>query len=272
MPFNPQTSTQLAQKLRSLHVPGSPILLTNIWDPPSVSLALANPSTKAIATASFAIAACAGLEDPELTLEVNLAAISKIAARMEKERRSGDVPLTVDLQGGYQEKLQEVVEKVVKMGVVGCNLEDSKEVDGKTVLVSAEEHARRVKLVIQTTSKMGVNGFVVNARVDCVTLGGTVEEAIERGKKYLEAGATTVFVWGGMKRGLRDGEVKKLVEGLDGRVNVIYRKSIEGALSTREIADLGVARISLGPGLWREAMASAEEEMRRVIEAHHKKS
>lgn len=156
----------------------------------------------------------------------------------------------------------------MQMGVVGCNLEDSKELDGKTVLISPDEHASRVKLVIETARKMGVDGFVVNARVDCVTLGGTVEEAIERGKKYLEAGATTVFIWGGMKRGLRDWEVKKLAEGLNGRVNVIYRKSIEGALTTREIADLGVARISLGQGLWREAMASADEELRRIIDSH----
>jgi len=269
MPFNPQTSTQLAHKFRSLHIPGSPVLLTNIWDPPTVSLALANPSTKAIATASFAIAACAGLEDPELTLEVNLAVISKIAARIEKEGREGDIPLTVDLQDGYGENLQEVIEKVVRMGVVGCNLEDSKEVDGKTVLINPEEHASRVKLVIETASKIGVDGFVVNARADCVMLGGTIEEAVTRGKKYLEAGATSVFVWGGMKRGLRDAEVRELVEGLDGKVSVIYRKSRDGALSTRAIGDLGVARISMGPDLWREAMTCAEREMTRVVEAHH---
>lgn len=267
--FNPAISTQLAQKLRSLHVPGFPLLLTNIWDASSVSIALANPAIKAIATASFAIAACAGLEDPELTLEDNLSAISKISARIEKEGRSRDVPLTVDLQDRYGDRLQGVIELVVKMGVVGCNLENSKEVEGKTVLISAAEHAKRVKLAIETAERMGVGGFVVNARTDCFLLGGTIGEAIERGKKYLEAGATTVFVWGGMKRGLRNEEVKRLVEELQGKVNVIYRKSVEDALSMKEIAALGVAIISMGPGLWREAMAAAETEMRRIIEGYN---
>jgi len=250
-------------------VPGSPLLLTNIWDAPSVSLALANPATKAIATASFAIAACAGLEDPELTLEDNFSAISKITARIEKEGRAADVPLTVDLQDGYEDKLQDAIERAVELGVVGCNLEDSKGVDGETVLISAEEHANRVKLAIKTAQNMGVEGFVLNARTDCVLLGGTIEDAINRGMKYLEAGATTVFVWGGMKRGLRDREVKKLVDGLQGKVNVIYRNTVIDALSIKEIADLGVSRISMGPGLWREAMAAAGREMGRIIDNYH---
>jgi 2-methylisocitrate lyase-like PEP mutase family enzyme len=230
---------------------------------------LANPATKAIATASFAIAACAGLEDPELTLEDNLSAISKIATRIAKEGRARDVPLTVDLQDGYGERLQGVIERVVELGVVGCNLEDSKDVDGKTVLISAEVHASRVRLAIETARKIGVEGFVVNARTDCVLLGGTIEEAIERGKKYLEADATTIFVWGGMERGLRDGEVKKLVDGLQGKVNVIYRKTVKDALSVKEIADLGVSRVSMGPGLWREAMNSTGREMGRILESYH---
>jgi 2-methylisocitrate lyase-like PEP mutase family enzyme len=266
MPFDSNISTQLAQKLRSLLIPRQPLLLTNIWDSHSTSLALSNPQTKAIATASFAIAASAGAEDDELTLEDNLYAISKITARIKKEGREKDVPLTVDLQDGYGERLRDAVEGIVRLGAVGCNLEDArKRADGKMEVIDVEEHVQRVKMVVEIAKQMGVEGFVVNARTDCVLLGGTVEEAVERGQKYLEAGAATVFVWGGMKRGLRDGEVRKLVEALDGRVNVLYRKSIEGALSVNEIAGLGVARISMGPGLWREGMAAVEKEMGRIV-------
>ena len=41
---------------------GNPLLVTNIWDVPSLNLALSNPKTVAVATASFAIAATHGLE------------------------------------------------------------------------------------------------------------------------------------------------------------------------------------------------------------------
>lgn len=265
--FNPTTFAKRAQKLRALHIPGNPLLLTNVWDAPSTALVLAHPETKAIATASFAVAAVAGLHDEELTMEDNYAAASKIAARIEKEGKAETIPLTVDLQDGYGERLGEAVEKIIRLGVVGCNLEDSTTdvKNGKVDLINPEEHAARIRKVMIVAAKMGVPDFVVNARTDCVKLGGTVEEAVRRGRMYLEAGATTVFVWGGMNRGLRDEEVRELVKGLDGKVNVIYRKSVENALGVKGIAELGVARISMGPGLWTEAMAAAEKEMGRIL-------
>jgi 2-methylisocitrate lyase-like PEP mutase family enzyme len=269
MSFNLAISTQLAQKLKALHKPGQPVVFTNIWDAPSTSLALSHAKTKALATASYAIAAVAGLEDPDLTLEDNLYAISKICARIVKEGKAESVPLTVDLQDGYGARLKEIIEKIVELGVVGCNLEDSKIVDGgETKLIEPEEHADRIELAIDTARAKGVEDFVVNARTDCVLLGGTIEEAIRRGKLYLAAGATTVFVWGGLKRGLRDAEVKQLVDGLKGRVNVIYRKGMQDSLSVGEIAKLGVARISMGPGIWRDAMAAVDIEMGRILKEY----
>jgi 2-methylisocitrate lyase-like PEP mutase family enzyme len=240
--------------------------LTNVWDAPTTSLALNRPETKAIATASFAIAAVAGVEDDELTIEVNLEAISKISRRLAREGRASTTPLTADMQNGYGTRLKEAIESVIELGVVGINLEDSlSSEDGELRLMDAADHATRILTAMETARSRGVDSFVINARTDCVLLGGTVEEAIERGRKYLDAGATTVFVWGGMERGLRDAEVKQLVEGLEGRVNVIYRKSMKDALSIRQIANLGVARISLGPGLWRESMATVDQELKKIL-------
>lgn len=44
-----------------------------------------------------------------VTWEVNLEAVRKIAAELEKSGRS-DVPLSVDLQEGYDERLEECIE------------------------------------------------------------------------------------------------------------------------------------------------------------------
>lgn len=259
------TQRQLASTLRSLHVPGRPLLLTNVWDAPTAKMALSDPRTKVIATASFAIAAVAGLDDADLTKSDNILAISKIAAQMRKGPRSKEVPLTVDLQDGYGEELEAAVAEVIALGAVGINLEDSNTVGGVMRLEDVDEQIRRIRCVLTVARQHGLHDFVVNARTDCVLLGHNVEEAVERGKKYLAAGATTIFVWGGMKRGLRDSEVKQLVQGLGGMVNVIYRKSMDNALTPKEIAQLGVARISLGPGLWREGMAAVQNEMSRIL-------
>jgi len=111
----------------------------------------------------------------------------------------------------------------------------------------------------------GVPDFVLNARADCVFVGDTVQDSIERGKRYLEAGACSVFVFRGA-RGLRDAEVKDLAEGLSGRLNVLYRKDMKNPLSTSEIAEKGVCRISMGSGLWRLGMATIEREIQIALE------
>jgi len=54
--FNAARSQALAKKLRALHVPGDPLVFTNIWDPPSARIALKVGKAKALATASYAIA------------------------------------------------------------------------------------------------------------------------------------------------------------------------------------------------------------------------
>ena len=207
------------------------------------------------------------MEDEDLQLEDNLAAISRITNLILKEGKLEDIPLTCDLQDGYGEKLEIAINKILEVGAVGCNLEDSRMENGKLTLIDAEEHVERIKKAMDAAKAKGVPDFVINGRTDCVLLGGTIDEAIERGKRYLEAGACTVFVWGGLARGLRDEEVRELVSGLAGRVNVICRKGIDQRmLGVKEIRDLGVARISMGPALWRVGMAAVENEMIRLLD------
>lgn len=179
---------------------------------------------------------------------------------------------------------------MIRLGIVGVNIEDvarsAPDADGKIeeTLISPQQAAERVRTILNIAKKHGVESFVVNARTDCVKLGGTVKEAIERGRLFLEAGATTVFVWGGM-RGLSGDEVRTLVSGLEGKVAVIHKRG-EGFLSIREVINLGVARISMGPGLvslfhishlkssahyanrcqWREGMAAVKNAMDVTLE------
>jgi 2-methylisocitrate lyase-like PEP mutase family enzyme len=244
-------------QLRSLHVPGKPIVLTNVYDAHTAKFVASNPSCPAIATASYAIAAVHGLEDDALDLETHLAAIRRIAP----VALANNKPLTVDLQDGYGDRLEEAVEAIIGLGASGCNLEDRDNVTGK--LYPLDEAVSRVRRVLDTAKRLGVPNFALNARSDAVFLNSDVDDAIARGKAYLEAGATTAFVWGGPFRGgLSRDEVVRLVEALGGRLNVIAR---DGGLTIQELADIGVARISIGPRLWRAANAAFENEATKLL-------
>lgn len=178
-----------------------------------------------------------------MSLETNLAAVRGIS----KVAKEYGLPLTVDFQDGYGEDLEEGIKELLEFGVVGVNLEDYDK-DAK-MMISLDVAVERIERVLATAREKGVDDFVVNARTDALLHDGTISEVIERGKAYLGAGATTVFVWGGSVRGgITREEVRQLVDAFDGKLNVSL-KVAEGNLTVRELAGMGVARISIGPAL-----------------------
>jgi 2-methylisocitrate lyase-like PEP mutase family enzyme len=95
--------------------------------------------------------------------------------------------------------------------------------------------------------------FVVNARTDAFLMAGdkdpeaVIADAIERGRAYLDAGASTFFVPGK----LDEPTVTRLVDALGPQtVNVI---GVPGSLSLDTLQRLGVARVSYGP--WSQNVA-----------------
>ena len=245
--MEPTTQKDLAHHFRSLHVPGKPLILANVYDAASAKVIISNPNAKAVATASYAIAATYGVDDDDMTLEQNLAAIAKIASVVVP---SG-LPLTVDIQDGYDD-VASTVREIVRLGAVGCNLED---VDCKAAkLRSMDDGVRRIELALEAAAEANVPHFAVNARTDVLAFGGKLDEAIERGKAYLAAGANTVFVWGGGGgRGVSSEEVKRLVEAFKGKLNVKLNLR-PGFATVKDVRELGVARISVGPELFVKAM------------------
>lgn len=213
-----QTQNERARHFKSLHQPGKPLILTNVYDPPSARAVASLSSCKALATASYAVAEAAGLKDEELTIQENMRGIKLISG----VAREFDLPLTADIQGGYGEQLESCIKDLIDLGVVGCNLEDVDEMTGKQY--DKDTAANRVRRALKMAADCGVPDFVVNARVDTLLFDDEIEEAIARGNQYLAAGATTAFVWGGRKRGgTSRQEVIRLCEGLQGRLNVSMR-------------------------------------------------
>lgn len=232
-----------AAALRALHVPGKPLILPNAWDAASAR-AVREAGFPAVATGSAAMARVLGYEDGEQTpVAEMLAAVSRVV-------RVVDVPVTADLERGYGLDPAELAERLLATGAVGCNLEDSDPPTG--AMIDAAEQADFLAAVRAAADEAGT-GLVINARVDTFMHGsGTPEErlaeAIDRGRRYLAAGADCVY-----PILASDPEViGALAREIGGPINVFFRP---GMPSIRDLAALGVARVSFGPGIHRAAQA-----------------
>ncbi|GKZ27692.1 hypothetical protein AbraIFM66951_005995 [Aspergillus brasiliensis] len=264
---NKTMQNDLAVKFRKLHIPGEPLVLTNVYDAATASIIAEHPSTKAIATGSYAVAASQGIADDKLTLPQNLATVRSIAAVLKADGGGlPRIPLTVDVQDGYED-VAATIREIIALGAVGCNLEDFDSANNR--LRPMSQAVERIQLAMQAARGAGVPDFAINARTDVLLMldgqdGGSVEDAIERGRAYLEAGACTVFVWGGSARGVSKQEVQRLVEAFAGRLNVKMNLR-EGYLTVPELREIGVARISLGPELYHAAMKAFKEKADAVL-------
>jgi 2-methylisocitrate lyase-like PEP mutase family enzyme len=233
------TQREKAEELRRLHAAPEPLVLVNAWDAASARVVAAAPGCRAIATASWSIAAAHGFPDGEaISREAMLAAVATVAGAV-------DLPVTADLERGYGDA-GVTVAGAIEAGAAGCNLEDSTGTGG---LWPAEEHAAVVAAARAAGEVAGVP-LVINARTDVfLEDGGGVEEAIERGRAYLEAGADCIFV-----PGVRDAStLEALVAGMGGPVSVF---GMPGGPALAELARIGVARVSYGPGPMGVAMAA----------------
>jgi 2-methylisocitrate lyase-like PEP mutase family enzyme len=235
-----------AQQLRGLHVPGSPRLLVNAWDPPSARR-LAHDGYPAIATTSAGVAEALGYEDGNVTPPGEmLGAVARIAAAV-------DVPVTADLEAGYGLSPAELVTGLLGAGAVGLNFEDTDHEAGG--LTDAERQAERLAAIKQAGRDAGVD-VVLNARVDAFLRGvepdAQLDEAVRRGRLYAEAGADCVYPIGARGRDA----VQRLVEEIGAPVNIL---AVPGGLSLAALGELGVARVSFGSGLMHIAMDAAAQ-------------
>ncbi|MFA5593755.1 MAG: isocitrate lyase/phosphoenolpyruvate mutase family protein [Trueperaceae bacterium] len=219
-----------ATELKRLHEAPEILRVVNVWDAITTKVVSSLGATKAIATAGHSIAAAHGYKDGTIPLELALAAVERIVG-------ATDLPVTADLDAGFDNP-GETIRRAIGIGVVGANVEDR--------LKPTAEFARDVQAIVAAGEAAGV-AFQLNARTDAVLKGGDkpmdqkLADAIERGRAYLEAGASLIFVPGKLDRAATE----QLVAGLGrGKLSVI---GVPGALSAKEYEQLGVARISYGP-------------------------
>lgn len=234
-----------ATRLRSLHVPGSPLVLPNAWDAHSARMVV-TAGFPVVATSSSAVATVAGSADGEqMAADAMFDAVRAIADAV-------DVPVTADIESGYGLSADDLAEKLIAAGAVGCNLEDTDH-RGEAALVDAAAQADRIAAVVEAGLARGVE-LVVNARVDVHLRAFGAEETrldemVARANRYLEAGAACAYPIGVSDPAV----IATLVADIDGPVNILLRP---GTPSLDELSRLGVARASLGGGIFGIATAA----------------
>ena len=232
-----------AELFRRMHEETPILVLANAWDVVSARLVESLPGCRAIATSSAAVAWALGYADGEVIApDEMLEAVRRIAAAVQ-------VPVTADLEAGYGDA-RATAEAAIEAGAVGLNLEDG---IGEASLVSIEEHARRIEAIRELDFPL-----VINARTDVYLAGlDDFDDAVARANAYLDAGADCAFVPGVVD----ELTIARLVRAIDGPVSVLATAASPPAA---ELERLGVARVSVGSGLARVALARAWDTARTL--------
>jgi 2-methylisocitrate lyase-like PEP mutase family enzyme len=237
-----------AAALLALHVPGKPAILPTVWDAWSAKLAV-DAGFAALTVGSHPVADSVGKPDGEGM------SFDDLTNRIAQITGAVDVPISVDVESGYGETPQRLIEGLLSVGAVGLNVEDTVHKEGKR-LRSPEEHAALVGELRNAADAAGVH-VVINARTDLFLRSDgddadRVERAVVRLKLAAQAGADSLY-----PAGCRDPEtMKRLTAELPLPVNAIAYPDQDDPAS---FGPLGVGRISFGPYFQRALSVTARE-------------
>ena len=247
----PVSRSELKEKaalLRELHHRDAPLVLPNVWDVASARR-VEDASFPVVATSSWAVAASLGYDDEDcMPPDEAFGVIGRVAQAVA-------APVTGDIEAGYGLDANEIVERLLAAGAVGCNFEDTDH-HGGTDLVEIDRQTDRIAAIRRAAEESGVP-IVVNARVDVSLEDATptadgFREAVARARAYLAAGADSVYPI----RLADESMIGEFVERVESPVNIMFRPD---GLTLGRLAELGVARVSLAAGLMRSAYGALEE-------------
>ncbi len=239
-----------AEAFRTMHDRSRILVLPNAWDAASARV-FAEAGARAIATTSSGCAHALGYSDGERTpRDEMIAAIGRIA-------RTVALPVTADIEAGYAADARgvaETIRAVIDAGAIGINLEDATH-DPANPLHPLPVAVERVRAAREAAAKAGVP-IVINARTDVFLRrvgdeASRFEHSISRANAYRDAGADCLFVPAALQPEL----IAKLVRALKGPLNVL---AMPGVPSIAELEKLGVARVSVGGGPARVALAATK--------------
>ena len=250
-------ANEKSRKLRELVRAPQILVMPGAYDVLS-ALLFAQMGFKAIQGTSGGIAAAVGYPDGEVMRRDQFIELSgKFAAAV-------SVPFNADGERGYGDEngVRGTVRALVARGVAGMNLEDGA-AKGKGGLVEVSEQLRKIKAVMDTKRELG-SEFFLNARVDAfhaVTNDPkrALDEAIERGNAYAEAGGDCIFYLF-----LHSAEIiGRIAKEVKAPISILAGPQ---SPSVQELQDLGVARVSYGSGFTKAAITATRRLAQEILD------
>jgi 2-methylisocitrate lyase-like PEP mutase family enzyme len=233
-----------------LHQPGNPLLIPNPWDAGSASI-LASLGFRALATTSSGFAATLGRPDMSVTRDEALGHAATVVA-------AADIPVSADLENGFADDpagVAETVRAAIAAGLAGCSIEDSTQRPDEPIY-DVELGAERIAAAVEAAG----DGFVITARAENHLWGRSdLNDTIARLQRYQAAGAHVLYAPGLTT----PDEIRAVVSSVDRPVNVL---ALAAAPPVAELAELGVARISVGGAFAFAALGALVEAGRELLE------
>ena len=253
-----QDQSQKADHFRQLHHGPRILVLPNAWDAASARL-FEDARFQAIGTTSAGIANALGYPDGEsVPRDEMLFMLRRIVHTVQG-------PVTADIEAGYGDSVEELLDTirgVLGAGAVGINLEDRAK--GSGGLADIQAQVKKIEAIRRLADAEGIP-LVINARTDAFysalsQSSSRLEEAIQRGKAYRDAGADCVFA-----PFVTDAStIQSLAKAIDVPLNIL---ATVGTPPVSDLERMGVARVSVGSGPHRATMGLT----RRIAEALHER-
>lgn len=243
------------EEFKALHQVKELFVLPNAWDAKSAQL-LEESGYKAIGTSSAAVAGSLGYADGEaMPFDEYLLIIRRIVA-------SVDLPVTIDLEMGYgksKEAIYRNVQRLLEVGVIGINLEDSVITKAKRTLGNADDFARTLTYLKEKLLAHNQSLFI-NVRSDTYLLkiNNAGNESTRRAALYQTAGADGLF----LPFLSDDEEIALAASSTKLPLNVMC---VPGLADLNKLETLGVKRASMGPFLHIKTYKQAKEMATGVV-------
>jgi 2-methylisocitrate lyase-like PEP mutase family enzyme len=242
-----------AERFMALHRGRAPLLMPNAWDQGSAKL-LASLGFQALATTSSGFAATLGRVDGAVTREEAIANGAMIAA-------ATDLPVSADLENGFADApagVAQTVRLAIDAGLAGCSVEDFTG-DDDDPIYPVELAAERVAAAAEA-AHAGPGRLVLTARAENHIHGRPdLADTIARLQAYQASGADVLFAPGLS----RIEDIRAVIASIDRPLSVL---AVPGAPSVAELADAGVARVSVGGAFAFAALAAAEAAARELLD------
>jgi isocitrate lyase len=149
---------------------------------------------KSIYLSGYSMALANGWPDMGFLTQTEVARIGALVAS------AVDIPVIADADDGYGNALSTIrtVQEYVRSGVAGIHIEDQVfpkrcgHIAGKTI-IPVDQAVGKYRAAVETRDQLNPD-FVIIARTDAYgAVGGSLEEAIRRGRAYADAGVDLVW-------------------------------------------------------------------------------